>query len=231
MKNVIFRGLFLNKKDKTIETSKSIYNRRYSKLSYNAQIVYSAYIWYAISNEKNPFMNLWLCGDLDAMEELDLYSYRHKQYRIEFKPPSNKWLEEYCKLPRPSISAAIDALWHNDLIDSFDLEKFVIYIDEDIMNSGYIELFYPSKENSSYIDKKTNKEVKINSHDIIIYSYLKYKSNQKYKTGDRNGCIDTYISKLAIELSVCERDIKRYLARLKEFGLIERLNNGKLKIN
>lgn len=225
MKNVIFRGLFLNKKDKTIETSKSIYNRRYSKLSYNAQIVYSAYIWYAISNEKNPFMNLWLRGDLDAMEGLGLYSYNYKQYMIEFTPPSNKWMEEYCRLPRPSISAAIDALWHNDLINSFDHEQMVIYIDEDIMNSGYIELFYPNKENSSYIDKKTNKEIKINSHDIIIYSYLKYKS-QKY-----DGCIDTYISKLAIELSVCERDIKRYLARLKEFGLIERLNNGKLKIN
>lgn len=225
MKNVIFRGLFLNKKDKTIETSESIYNRRCSKLSYNAQIVYSAYIWYAISNSDCPFMNLWLCGDLDAMEELCLYSYQHKQYRIEFTPPSNKWLEDYCKLPRSSIVAAIDALWHNDLIDSFDHETLVLYIDEDIMNSGYIELIYPSKENTAYLDNKTNKIVKINSHDIIIYSYLKYKS-QKY-----GGCIDTYISKLAIELSVCERDIKRYLARLKDFRLIERLPDGRLKIN
>lgn len=225
MKNVIFRGLFLNKEGKTIETKDSTYDRRYSKLSYNSQIVYSAYIWYAISNPDCPFVNLWLSGDYDALDELGMYSYELNQYRLEFTPPSNKWLQEYCKLPRPSIIAAIESLWHYDLIDSYDHDTYVLFIDRNIIDGGYIDLVYPSEEHSEYLDNKTNKVVKINSHDIILYSYLKFKAKKYFDI------IDTYVSKLASELSVCERDMKRYLARLKSFGLIERLENGKLKIN
>lgn len=154
------------------------------------------------------------------------FSWEEYNVNLKAKFRGFNWIQKESNLPRSSVIAALKSLEDCDILE---IEKknstMSINVYGELFDSGYIELFYPSKENSSYVDRKTNKEIKINSHDIIIYSYLKYKS-QKYE-----GCIDTYISKLSAELSVCERDIKRYLSRLKEFGLIERLNNGKLKIN
>lgn len=213
-KNVIFKSLFT--KDK------------FYGLSYNTQVVLSLLIWDAIKSNYSNTSEFW------EKQRENKVNFSGEEYNVNLKAKFRgfNWIQKESNLPRSSVIAALKSLEDCDILE-IDKKNSTMSINVygELFDSGYIELFYPIKENSSYIDKKTNKEVKINSHDIIIYSYLKYKSNQKYKTGDRNGCIDTYISKLAIELSVCERDIKRYLARLKEFGLIERLNNGKLKIN
>ena len=208
-KRVIFKNLFM-------------YDKLY-KLSYNTQMVLSLLIWDSMKQIGKPFIEIWS----NDKSNLFISEYlKGDNVSIKSKYLGEKYIEKECLLPHSSVSVAMKDLSNIGLIKIDKVEKTIeIFARKEMFHHGYIELFYPSKENSSYIDKKTNKEVKINSHDIIIYSYLKYKS-KKY-----DGCIDTYISKLAIELSVCERDIKRYLARLKEFGLIERLNNGKLKIN
>lgn len=226
MKNVIFRKLFLEKSESVVESKDSTNLRRYTKLSYNEQIVYSAYIWYAVNNNACYFMKLWLEKNFEMLEMEGLYNEETNLYSVPFIPPSNQWMQNYCKLPRTSILAAINSLWNNDLLDYGEENgDLIIYIDRKIFDGGYIELIYPNNDNTGYIDEKTKKIVNINSHDIILYSYLKHKSKKFYNT------IDTYIAKLASELSVCERDMKRYIARLKNFGLIERLPNGRLKIN
>lgn len=207
-KAVIFKSLFT--KDKFYE------------LSYNTQVVLSLLIWDAIKSSYSNPSEFW---ERQREEKVKLSG---KEYNVNIKAKFRgfNWVQKESSLPRSSVIAALKSLVDHDILE-IDKKNSIISINVygEIFDSGYIDLVYPSKENSSYVDRKTNKEIKINSHDIIIYSYLKYKS-QKYE-----GCIDTYISKLSAELSVCERDMKRYLSRLKEFGLIERLNNGKLKIN
>lgn len=208
-KKVIFRNLFMSDK---------LY-----KLSYNEQVVLSALIWDSMKQQEVDFYEIWV--DKKSNDFIEKFI-KSDLVILNSELRKSKWIEGECSLPHVSVSVALKTLKNKGIIE-IDKDKFnlKISVDKSIFDGGYIDLIYPSEEYTEYIDNKTNKVVKINSHDIILYSYLKFKA--KHHLGE----IDTYVSKLACELSVCERDMKRYLARLKSFGLIERLENGKLKIN
>ena len=60
---------------------------------------------------------------------------------------------------------------------------------------------------------------------LIVYSYLKNKSK------DYNNIISTFDKKQAQEFGLSKKHYQKILCELYKDGLIERLNNGKLKIN
>lgn len=102
------------------------------------------------------------------------------------------------------------------IIDSLNMLKLMriiqgedIFIDRGFIDEGYFEL-----------DTESGTKGEL----LIFYSFLKDKSS-------RYGyCIDTFKCKLAEQSDKSTVSVKKMLNRLYKIGLIERMNDGKLKI-
>lgn len=85
-----------------------------------------------------------------------------------------------------------------------------IYNFEELRNSYYFELLL---------------DTGLKGEKLIVYSYLRNKSK------DYNNIISTFDKKQAQEFGLSKKHYQKILCELYKDGLIERLNNGKLKIN
>lgn len=102
------------------------------------------------------------------------------------------------------------------IIDSLNMLKMMriidgdsILIDRDFIDEGYFEL-----------DTESGTKGEL----LIFYSFLKDKSS-------RYGyCIDTFKCKLAEQSDKSTISVKKMLNKLYKMGLIERMDDGKLKI-
>lgn len=91
--------------------------------------------------------------------------------------------------------------------------------DDDFLCVGYIKEI----KTSYYFELLS--ESKLKGEKLIIYSYLKHKSK------DYKGIIYTFDKKQADEFCISKKHYQKVLCELYKDGFIERLNNGKLKIN
>lgn len=136
----------------------------------------------------------------------DLYDFlQEKNNRLNVYEISYKKLADELNI---SFQSAING--YRSLIANKYIVNGEIYISKELIENGY------------FIIPEIHR---LKGEALLFYSFLKDRS-RKY-----DGEIDTYRYKLAELFGVKEPTIKQLLSKLYKFRLIERLNNGKLKIN
>lgn len=142
-------------------------------------------------------------GRLDTYE-LEQYL-KDNNSRIELVKFSYKQLSEELNI---SFQSAMNGI--QSLKDCKIITDNKIFIPPALVEKGYFEL--PNNSN-------------LKGLSLIFYSFLKDRARK------RDGYIDAYRYKLAELFSVSEPMVKKLLSKLYKLELIERLPDGRLKIN
>lgn len=148
----------------------------------------------------------------------------NEENSFDFSVIDDFWQENYCAgiykfsaykaakdlgMSVNTIKSRLSVLKRIGAINWDDKYLYVGYINE-IKTSYYFELLLDSK---------------LKGEKLIVYSYLKSKS-KKY-----NNIISTFDKKQAEEFCISKKHYQKILCELHKSGYIERLENGKLKIN
>lgn len=142
--------------------------------------------------------------DGDCLNIDDLYDCVSETHWIDLYSISIRKLATVLNITQPTVINGIRKLKELNYIDDN-----MIYVNKELLINGYFELHR--------CDILTGQV-------LIFYSYIKYKAQMF------GGCIDTFKSQLAKIFDIKIYSVKQYLTKLYQLHLIERLDNGKLRI-
>lgn len=163
-------------------------------------------------SKKSVFYNVFLCNELvkgvNNKIILSYLCYKSIEGNKSFVYRPTKIAEEL-KMSVNTISKSVKYLISIDLIS----------IDEGLVNINVLDIARESKYFELMVDTKLKGE------KLVVYSYLKNKSASSC------GIIHTFDKKQASEFHLSKKHYQKILCELYKDYYIERLENGKLKIN
>lgn len=137
--------------------------------------------------------------------ELEELVFKYKE-RLPLPKVSYKYLSEALNISYQSAINGYKALKEHNFIDANNR----IYIGLKLFQMGYFEI---------------PRTYDIKGEALLLYAFLRDKAAMN------DGIVSEYRSNIAAQFGVKEAMIKQLLSKLYKYNYIERLENGKLKIN
>lgn len=172
----------------------------YSELTPTEKIVYSFLVSKSVTNLGSDFFS----SDGTAIDNDALYESLCDGAYIPIYEISIRKMAKTLNIVNQTVITSIRRLENEKLIVAGN-----IFVDSSLLKNGYFEL---------------HRNDILTGQVLIFYSFIRSKS-QLY-----DGCIDTYKRQLGEIMGIKVYSVQQYLSKLYKLGLIERLENGKLKI-
>lgn len=170
----------------------------------NDKIIYSYLVYKSLATIDGVFANDYCEFDFDVIRDFwEDNNYTEMTHITPYK------IAKDLNMSINTVKSRMKVLEKLGFIKSGERYLYVAYTQE-IKESKYFELMT---------------DTKLKGEKLVVYSYLRHKSSAS------GGIIYTYDKKQALELYISKKHYQKILCELYKDYYIERLENGKLKIN